>query len=235
MFYIASKSAIQLNSGFKLEVEILKNAVEHVNSQFSDLEERTEKMALNIFEVIDFRMLSGLLGETLVSTLSNDVRSLRKNPNIDGYPDLIDVSQPKFEQDSDRWVARDLSKFIKYPHSGIEVKNTFGVKKPGVGLLPGQNRISKINKKPDWKAHHTYTNNLLALFSDFINGCPQIVAVMYSDQLSTSDWKEKQNPKKNSTMTSFSNIEPSGWQKLKSNLILCRSEEPYLNFFGVNN
>ena len=112
------------------------------------------------------------------------------------------------------------------------MKNTFGTKGSKVSLQPGKPRITKINKKLEWKAHHRYTNNLLALASDFVDGCPQIVAVMYADNLEEQDWGEKQEPKEGSTMTSFSVIKRSGWEKLLSGIRICRNDVEYLDFFG---
>jgi hypothetical protein len=226
-------SPITLTDGFVLEVKSIAQSVERVNDKFRQLKLKTEKMALNVFEVIDFRMESALVGEVLVSDISDSHIGLEKNPNIDGYPDLLNASKPRYRQDIERWKTTDLKAFVKYPYGGIEVKNTFGTKKAKAKLAQGERRLGKINDKLDWKAHHRYTNNLLALFSDFIDGCPQIVAVMFSDDLSESDWAEKQNPRENSAMTSFSVTERSGWEKLRSGMKLCRDDLHYLSFFGL--
>ena len=84
---------IELPSGFRLSANELQQCVTGVNQKFISLQRRTADMAIGIFSAIDFRMLSGLVGETLVSELDAKTASLRKNPNIDGYPDLLDVSQ----------------------------------------------------------------------------------------------------------------------------------------------
>ncbi len=228
-------SPIVIQSGFELSIELIIQSVLAVNKKFVSLSKNTSKIAFNVFEVVDFRMLSGLLGEALVSDLSTRVDALLRNPNIDGYPDLVDVSQRKFREDFEKWKEFESNKFIKYPYGGIEIKNTFGTKKSGVHLLPGDNRINKINNKLDWKAHHRTTNNLLGIFSDFVNRCPQIIAVMYCDKLEESDWAEKQNPKEGSTMTSFSVIKSSGWVKLKKGIKFCIDEPNYINFFTNKN
>jgi len=190
-------------------------------------------MALNVFEVIDFRVMSGLVGEALVSEISDSHENLEKNPNIDGYPDLLNASRPEYRRDIEKWKASDMKAFVKYPYGGIEIKNTFGTKKSTAILPNGQTRLGKINNKLDWKAHHRTTNYLLGLFSDFIDACPQIVAVMFSDRLQQSDLMEKQNPRANSAMTSFSVTTLSGWKKLRSGLKLCRDDPRYLSFFGL--
>ena len=232
-FRVIDSSPISIQDYLFLDIDFVLNAVQHVNSKFRQLKLKTESMALNVFEAIDFRMMSGLVGESLVSTISASHPHLEKNPNIDGYPDLLNASMPQYRRDIAHWKKDYFKAFIKYPYSGIEIKNTFGTKKAKSNIAMGHTRIGRINNKLDWKAHHRYTNNLLALFSDYIDECPQIVAVMYSDDLVEDDWKEKQNPKKNSTMTSFSVIDKSGWEKLKSEIKLCIDDKRYLSFFGL--
>jgi hypothetical protein len=222
-----------LEGGAEIEIRSVSESVRRVNERLGLLKEKTEKLSLNVFEVIDFRMLSGLVGEMLVSEISNTHNGLQKNPNIDGYPDLLNASRTEFLRDIEVWEKTDTEKFIRFPHGGIEVKNTFGTKKAKAMLAPGDPRIGKINKKLDWKAHHRRTNHLLGLYSDFVDGYPQIVGVMYSDQLTEEDWKAKQNPRPGSTMTSFTVIDRTGWDKLRTGIRLCRNEPRYLSFFGV--
>lgn len=224
---------IVLASGYELSIQSIVRAIESVNGKFQSIAERTAEIAFNVFEVTDFRMLSGLLGESLVTEISNAVDGLNKNPNLDGYPDLVDVSKKEYLDDFLLWQESDIGRFIKYPYGGIEVKNTFGTKKQGSQLQQGDKRIGHVNTKLDWKAHHRTTNNLLAVYSDFVDECPQIVAAMYSDELQEEDWAEKQNPKEGSTMTSFSVIRSSGCQKLKRGLLVCLDDEEYKRFFGV--
>jgi hypothetical protein len=230
---IVENVPIVLDTGLRVEVSQIRDAVDSVNSKLGQLAETTSSIAFNIFEVLDFRMLSGMVGESLVSALTDSVSTLERNPNIDGYPDLIDVSKNSFRTDVAKWRQSTMREFIAYPHGGIEVKNTFGTKKTSSDLLPGQRRISRINKKLDWKAHHRSTNHLLAGLSDFVGGCPQIVAVMYSDELAEEDWAVKQNPKEGSTMTSFSVIKKSGYDKLRQGLRLCLDDHRYQTFLSV--
>lgn len=237
MIELIDHSNIKLRTGFQLQATSIKASVDKVNSMFVQLQRKTDGMALDIFSILDFRMLSGLMGEALVGSLHVNIDELRKNPNIDGYPDLIDISTQASRSDADEWETNSLENFIRYKHGGIEVKNTFGLKKPKAILAKGDKRIDHIIGRPVWKAHHPYTNNLLAIFSDFIEftnaNCPQIVAVMYSDQLTEDDWNVKQNPRQGSKMTSFTDIKTSGWEKLKSRVVLCRDEREYMNYFGV--
>jgi len=226
-------SPIVLADGFALEISSVEKSIERVNDKFRELKSRTKEMALNVFEVIDFRMISGLVGEVLVSDISAHNDGLVKNPNIDGYPDLMNASKPEYRKDIELWKANDMKAFVVYPHGGIEVKNTFGTKKANTFLAQGQTRVGNIKDKLDWKAHHRSTNCLLAIFSDYVEGGPEIVAAMYSDKLAESDWEEKQNPRENSAMTSFSVTTRSGWEKLRAGLKLCREDARYLSFFGL--
>ena len=191
-------------------------------------------MALDVFEVLDLRMTSGFVGEALVAELGEGDTGLERNPSNQGYPDLMNASRPEYRTDIARWKAEDMNAFVRYRHGGIEVKDTFGTKKAGSCLAQGHTRIGKINGKLEWKAHHRYTNSLLALFSDFFDGCPEIVAVMYSGALSEEDWMEKQNPREGSAMTSFTVTKASGWNKLRAGLKLCRDDPRYLSFFGLD-
>lgn len=230
---IINTDPLCLDKNFLLDINFILQSVNRVNKKFQTLMSKTNDMELNIFEVLDFRTISGLIGETLVDDMSKNHSMLEKNPNIDGYPDLLNISESNYQTEVDEWKTNDLSKFIKYPHGGIEVKNTFGTKKQNVDLTSNQTRIKKINKKLEWKAHHNYTNNLLALFSDYIDNCPQIAAVMFSDKLTIHDWNEKQNPTKNSTMTSFTVTKSSGYEKLISEIKLCVDKKEYLSFFDL--
>ena len=46
---------------------------------------------MNVFEVLDFRMLSGLVGRSWSPRLARHFKTLVKNPSIDGYPDLLNA------------------------------------------------------------------------------------------------------------------------------------------------
>lgn len=233
-FAFVDDTPIVLASGLQVEVSEIRDAVDAVNSKLRQLADTTSSIAFNIFEVLDFRMLSGMVGESLVSGMASATPGLERNPNIDGYPDLMDVSKPRYRSDVAKWRESNMREFIAYPHGGIEAKNTFGTKKAKSDLLPGEQRIERINKKLDWKAHHRSTNHLLASLSDFIDDCPQIVAVMYSDELTEADWAVKQNPREGSTMTSFSVIKTSGCEKLRRGLRLCLDDPLYRAFLSID-
>ncbi|SFQ37386.1 hypothetical protein SAMN05421670_1812 [Psychrobacillus psychrotolerans] len=213
-------------SHLNISVEELKSALINTNDKFAKITNKTRLMDLNIFEVLDFRNFSGVIGETFSSELAKINKSLIKNPNQDGYPDLLQVSTTEMLDYYQQCVYRDL---IKYKDGGLEIKNTFGTKKGS--LLMGDQRIELIKEKLDWKAHHQQTNNLIGLMSDYIDDMPQIVAICYSDQLNPEDWGKVQKPKEGSTMTSFSTIGQTGYKKMVKGIKICIDDPKYLKFF----
>lgn len=224
---IINKDPILL-SNLEIDVCELLEAVNNTNDIFYRITKQTKLMSLNIFEILDFRNFSGIIGETFVSELSKVNNKLIKNPNQDGYPDLLQVSTQEMKS---YFKTASHFDFIKYRYGGLEVKNTFGTKKGN--LMMGAQRINNINNKLDWKAHHQQTNHLIGLLSDYVNGTPQIVALCYSNQLNQIDWGKTQKPKPGSTMTSFSTIGQSGFEKMSNGIRLCLDDSKYLSFFGI--
>jgi len=202
-------------------------ALERANEKYEMLHQRTRGMSVDVFKVLDFRVLSGMVGETYANELAASCGKFVKNPNIDGYPDLVQVPTDELKAYCRKCGPSD---FIKYKYGGIEVKNTFGSKKANTVLLNGEQRLGYINNKLDWKAHHRTTNNLIALLSDYIGDVPVIVALFYSDELTEDDWMVKQQPKDGSAMTSFSAVTSSGFLKLKKGVRLCIDDSKYREF-----
>ena len=132
-------------------------------------------MSLDVFTVMDFRVLSGIVGETYANELAVTTGNFMQNPNIDGYPDLLQTPTHELKRYYERCAKGE---FIQYKYGGLEVKNTFGTKKSGAILFKGDTRICHINSKLDWKAHHRQTNNLIALLSDYVEGLPVIVVLV---------------------------------------------------------
>lgn len=226
-YKIIDNSPIELNN-LEIQVSELLIAIQNVNLKFEEIYYETSRMQLDIFDVLDFRNLSGMVGESFVKELATLNNNLAKNPSMDGYPDLVQISTPEMKK---YFSNCDYEGFKKFKYGGIELKNTFGTKKSKVDLIKGEQRIDYINNKLDWKAHHRETNNLIALQSDYVNGVPKIVALYYSDTLIPDDWQEKLNPKGESAMTSFSTIGKSGFIKLQEGLKICINNQKYLNFF----
>lgn len=231
MKYIQVNSVpIQL-SHITVTPDAILEAINETNRKFEYIGRETLKMTIDIFDVIDFRVFSGMIGEAFAATLQEVTGNrLVKNPSIDGYPDLIQNSTIEMQNYLDLCGYEQL---LDYKYGGIEVKNTFGTKKTGRPIIMGDQRIRDINDKLDWKAHHRKTNHLLALYSDYYAGTPIIAAAFYSDKLEEVDWQKVQRPNDGSTMTSFSTIEKSGCAKLRDGMLFCIEDPAYLKFFNV--
>tara|TARA_Y100001933_G_scaffold89881_1_gene90920 strand:- start:455 stop:1156 length:702 start_codon:yes stop_codon:yes gene_type:complete len=211
----------------KLEVSYLLRALKKTNKQLINASKISSGMALDIFDVMDLRMLSGMIGEMFCYNLSNICFNLKKNPNIDGYPDLCDTSSSLGKK---LFEKNQSNEFIDFPYGGLEIKNTFGTKSSGILLNHREQRLSKINKRLVWKAHHQRTNYLLALHSDYMRRIPQIIAMFFANNLCEDDWTSKQNPKKGSTMTSFTQTKTSAYEKLKMGKLFHIDQLIYSNF-----
>ena len=212
--HICSQTSLPLQSG-SISIGVFVKAATNVNERLRAATASTGKVKLDLYEIIDLRMLSGLMGEMFSAEVCRLDSRLMKNPNIDGYPDLCDVSMLGQRESVPKL---SLEKFLAYEHGCFEVKNTFGVKKSNTHIVARASRIQRIQKKLIWKAHHRETNNLFAIHSDYVNGIPQVVAGFYSDSLTEDDWTVKQQPKDGSTMTSFCQTTTSAFEKLKAGL-----------------
>jgi hypothetical protein len=220
---------IRLKGAVITSASILE-AVTAVNAALCRANDPIEGMSLQLYDVIDLRMLSGLMGEMFVSAMCDIHEFLRKNSSIDGYPDLLDLSTAPAKRLAD---SAPRSQFTNFSHGGLEVKNTFGVKKATTHISPRETRLGKLNRTLVWKAHHQLTNNLLALQSDYVDRIPQIVTVFYSEDLTPADWTLKQQPRAGSTMTSFCQTCRSGYEKLRHGLRLYRVGIGLESFLGI--
>ena len=224
---IINEGAIKLKEA-EITIQELKNALDSTNYKLTKI--KNSPTGINIFNVIDFRALSGMIGELFAKELSEQVKKVTKNPYLNGYPDLLEISTSEL---LDYFKNCETKDFVRYKHGGIEVKNSFGTKKNKSQLLNGDQRIESINKKIDWKAHHRETNFLIGLLSDYIDYVPQIVALFYSDELIEDDWNKVQKPKGDSAMTSFSSISNSGYKKMINGVRLCYNNPTYLSYINI--
>ncbi len=209
------KSDIKLNAG-NVSVELLMRAANNVNAHLRNAGRPIDGIDLDLYDIIDLRMLSGLIGEIYANEISSLHEDLARNPDIDGYPDILDLTGLGLQGDLSSLTKQD---FLKFPHGGLEVKNTFGVKKSNSHWAERECRLDHIQNILVWKAHHRQTNNLIALQSNYIDRVPQIVAGFFADDLYEVDWTEKQNPKEGSTMTSFCQTTRNAFEKLKRGVL----------------
>ncbi|MBK7642804.1 MAG: hypothetical protein IPJ19_07080 [Planctomycetes bacterium] len=88
----------------------------------------------------------------------------------------------------------------------------------------------------DWKAHHRETNHLFGLLWDFIEGAPTIVAVFYSNELTTEDWGKIVKPREGGgRTTSVSIMAKPGIKKMYEGWSVVLDDQRYLEAIdGMN-
>lgn len=125
MYKIINGSPIHL-SHMALTVNEILTAINTTNSKFKNISDMSRSLSVDIFKIMDLRVLSGVIGETFVAELSQIVSGLKKNPSIDGYPDLLQVVNQEMENYYNIYASMDSKDDFLY--GGIEVKNTLGYK-----------------------------------------------------------------------------------------------------------
>lgn len=230
MYRIISNEPIRL-SDINVSMDTVLEAITTTNQKLRAIADSTREMSIDIFQILDLRTLSGTVGETFVGEMSKACPKLKKNPSIDGYPDLCQYATPEMEHYFKDYASQDSAEPFRY--GGIEVKDTFGYKKQGIDLFDGEPRIGRIQERLQWKAHHQKTNHLLGLYSDYIDGYPTIVAAFYSECLVPTDWTVRAEPKVDSAMTSFSTLQKSGFAKMRAGMRVCLDDPTYLNYFNL--
>lgn len=83
MYKIINGSPIHL-SHMALTVNEILTAINTTNSKFKNISDMSRSLSVDIFKIMDLRVLSGVIGETFVAELSQIVSGLKKNPSIDG-------------------------------------------------------------------------------------------------------------------------------------------------------
>ena len=200
---------------------------------------------VDVFAILGMRNLSAFIGELVAAAMIKAAGGrFRKNPHQDGYPDLLlmdATGAAAWEALADR--RRDKQPFSPFPTGGIEVKATCGsvptpaqlarrgLTKPGIG----DPRVDMLCGY-DWKAHHRDTNHLLAVFWDFIDGVPRIVATFYRNDLTVADWGAIVQPREGGgRTTSVSIMTRAGIAKLFAGWITMLDDPRYIGFFEKRN
>jgi hypothetical protein len=207
--------------------------------------QRLSEFEIDVFALLGMRNLSSFVGEVFAaSMILENPQLFRKNPHQDGYPDLLlmdENGQREWSRLQGR--VREKAPFSPYATGGFEVKATCGsvptpaecqrrgCEKPDIG----DQRI-KLLTGYDWKAHHRETNYLFGLFWDFIDGCPTIAAVFYSNKLGVEDWGKIVQPKDGGgRTTSVSIMTRVGVKKMYEGWLLVLDVPSYAEFFDKRN
>lgn len=224
--------------------EDVVEAINFCNEALFSLNEHTQQIDINIFEAMGMRNLSGIVGEYFAKSVmrfSHD--ALTSNLHQDGYPDLLAIDTPEkkvyynslYTVKDGKKYPKDKSLFSPYRFGGIEVKATCG-STPPASIIPkpliGEQRISLVDSF-DWKAHHRGTNNLLAIFWDFINGIPAISACFFRNDLVEDDWGKIVQPHDGGgRTTSVSIMSKSGISKMCKGWIAIIDDKAYIDAFS---
>ena len=233
MRYKRLSKEIELVRGSILPVSLIETAVIATNDLFVEL----TRVAPYVNDLLGMRNLSAFVGAAFGAELSKISDGLLVlNPHQDGYPDLLLMDSVGLSSWSSlSKTLKEKSFFSPFPSGGIEIKATVGdvesakvLTKKGLAKPEiGDSRIHLV-KSINWKAHHRETNHLLALYWDFISGLPAIAAVMYSADLSDSDWGKMVLPVEGGgKTTSVSIMTKSGVAKLAKNCLLVLDDSRY--------
>lgn len=220
------------------------DAINFCNNALQTLDEQTKQFDINIFEVLGMRNLSGMVGEYFgKSVMRCSKGALHSNLHQDGYPDLLLTNTPPllkyykslYTIKNGKKYPKDKALFSPYKYGGVEIKATCGSTPPASTMpkpLIGENRIAKVNSF-DWKAHHRETNNLLAIFWDFINEVPTIAACFYRNDLTIDDWGKIVEPKAGGgRTTSVSIMTSTGVKKMCHGWIAVIDKSEYIDTFS---
>jgi hypothetical protein len=195
-----------------LNPERIRRAVIATNLKIELVHDLSIANDVQIFETLGLRNLSSFMGETFAREIRIvEAGRFMANLNQDGYPDLCAMT-PEGKKYFDLRVAQGETSVKEYwspfPHGGVEVKGTCGntpaakkIAKPTIG----ESRFP-ILSSAEWKAHHRETNNLAAIYWDFIDGLPTVLAVFYRNDLVEEDWGKIVQPKEGGGKTTSVSI-----------------------------
>ena len=224
-------------------VQMILDSVNDAHDWIDEMYDRD----LDIAGVLGMRNLSGFIGALLVSAVTRRSNGrFVKNPHQDGYPDLLLMD----ERGQDEWnrleKANQLTEwapFSPFLPGGIEVKATCGIvptqkwfvekniTRPGLG----DTRIGCL-KSYDWKGFGPETGNLLGILWDFIDRKPRVVALFYSNNLSSEDWSDIVKPKDGGgKTTSVSIMRPAGISKMYKGWLCVLKSGKYAEFLNKKN
>lgn len=243
-YIINNEHSVRINDELVISNTDLLEAINFCNEAIQALDKQTRQFDINIFEVLGMRNLSGMVGEYFaksVQRFSNN--GLQSNLHQDGYPDLlltntkerIDYFNTLYTEADGKKYPKDKSLFSPFLYGGVEVKATCGSTPPASKVpkpLIGEQRISIVNSF-DWKAHHRETNNLLAIFWDFIDEVPTIAACFYRNDLIVDDWGKIVQPKENGgRTTSVSIMNSTGISKMCEGWLAVIDKPEYIDTFS---
>ena len=206
-----SNSSFQINVGFSVSHNNIKDAVEKTNSVLADLPP-------TLFRSIDYKTTSAMIGAVFCDTVATLTDGI-VNPIEKGHPDII----PAIGENAAEYVLR------KYPE-GLEVKCTVGNIKTGANLRAGETRVDALTGIT-WQAHHREVEELLGLIWDFVDdgntfNFPAITGAFYSSMLEEEDWGAISGT--TGRNTKVTGMRTSGKEKMGNGWVVLIDSERYL-------
>lgn len=168
------RNQFQIACGFSVSGENVAESAVVTTAQL-------EALPFTLFQSIDLKSLSGMVGALFASNLAKEVGAI-VNPIEKGHPDIL----PKSAATATEQQLRN------YPQ-GLEIKCTVGNVAKGSNLLPGESRINVL-AGITWQAHHREVTGFLGLVIDFAGTerdgkrFPMITAAFHSNELVVDDW-----------------------------------------------
>lgn len=243
--YILNDShSVKINNELIISNDNLLKAINFCNEAIQALDAQTRQFDINIFEVLGMRNLSGMVGEYFAKSVQRFANNgLQSNLHQDGYPDLLLTNTLErlsyfntlYTEVDGKKYPKDKALFSPFSYGGVEVKATCGSTPPASKTpkpLIGEQRIAIVNSF-NWKSHHRETNNLLAIFWDFINEVPTVSACFYRNDLIVDDWGKIVQPKENGgRTTSVSIMNSAGISKMCSGWLAVIDRPEYIDAFS---
>ena len=152
----------------------------------------------SLLDIMDQKVISGLVGEIFRAELAAECSYLFSNPRDDGHPDLCVISERTTNFLLQNGITppdfrTNLSKEIWTPYGGesnrlpgVEIKATI-IGGP-VEDVRGPRYLNA--KRPSWSAHHQQTPVLLGLVWDYVERLPSIVGAFFANSLDTTTGKD---------------------------------------------
>jgi hypothetical protein len=224
--------------------EVPTDKLIQATNEFDRIIKLFNNFEVDIAELLGMRNLSAFIGELFATCLRKQCPdSLYKNPNQDGYPDLLilDYCGNTYYQTL-LGQLKDKQPFSNFKTGGIEVKATCGntptdktlqrkgLSKPGLG----ERRCRLLNSY----AHHRQTNCLIGILWDFnaTSRIPEITALFFSNELTMNDWGDIVQPKAGGgRTTSVSIMNRAGIKKMYDGWLLVQRDTELMSFLNKYN
>jgi transcriptional regulator with XRE-family HTH domain len=181
-----------------------------------------EELPFTLFNSIDLKSLSGMVGALFSANLANKVNAI-VNPIEKGHPDII----PVYGKIASEEKLRNFSE-------GLEIKCTVGNLKIGSKLNVGERRLPYLTGLT-WQAHHQEVEQLMGLIIDFAGtsfekkSYPIITGVFYSPNLNVSDWGEISGITGRNTKVTGMRV--SGKHKMGNGWVCLLNESEYITIY----